>query len=983
MENLNNKRNLTESVYFNPLKNSSNRRFYSLPEEYRESQSENSNNQVTRESTTLFNEIYGNISSKGAKFAGPYGWRFVIYCDYAASGQSLNFIEDYIRNKVLPFYGNTHTTITATSLQSTYFRHEAKDIIRKAVNASEHDAVIFAGTGCTSAVSKLIHALNLKQSVVVFVGPFEHHSNLLPWREINAKIVRIKETFDGLVDLHHLETELKKYFDSKFQLIGSFSAASNITGILTDDKSISILLHKYEALSVWDYAAAAPYVHIDMNPIVMGLNEGMAYKDAVFISPHKFVGGPDTPGILIAKKRLLQNPIPSEPGGGTIFFVSRKTHRYLKDEEMREEGGTPSIIGAIRAGMAFQLKEAIGAEMIVAREEQICKMVFNKWENIPELNILGSTSVKRLPIFSFVIRHFKSGMYLHHNFVCALLNDLFGIQTRSGCACAGPYALDLLGIDEPLALRFDELLAENKSLDRAHLRRKGEYSEREVLRPGFIRLTLPFFMSNDDINFVLDAVASVAINGWKLLPQYNFNPETGEWKHKKHQVFWGRKWLGSISYKTGHFTITEDSLEDVKIMDQKELLEEATKFFQNSALEASKKFTPDQQLIFDAESSDLRWFLLPSEAKQYIFDENVEVKKPVFTVRGSLKDCHSNFINENDILHTNVSNSTQDVNCNFSVSENFITGKEIIPVSKTTTSDCCEMNCLLTKENMSIILQENTLLNAQLCRWYSPPSKIFKPFLKAVGQFEMIKNEDKVLVCISGGKDSLSLLHTLHQYQFYAKNQGVCFEIGAMTVDPKSPLYDPSPLKAYLKALNVPYFYEEQDIVSQAAKLDKCTSICSFCSRLKRGRIYSCAHRQNYNVVALGQHLDDLAESFLMSVFHNGRLRTMKAHYTDKSSSLRIIRPFVFVREKDLRTFAAQKKLPVIPENCPACFEAPKERHRMKQLLAAQEIQFPNLYLSLRTAMYPLMAINLTGVENKMLGKNALHNFEALKDEED
>ncbi|GFU46524.1 probable cysteine desulfurase [Trichonephila clavipes] len=255
-----------------------------------------------------------------------------------------------------------------------------RDIIRKAVNASEHDAVIFSGTGCTSAVSKLIHALNLKKSVVVFVSPFEHHSNLLPWREINAKIVRIKETINGLIDLHHLETELKRYSDSKFSLIGSFSAASNITGILTDDKAISILLHKYEALSFWDYAAAAPYVHIDMNPIVMGLNEGMAYKDAVFISPHKFVGGPDTPGILIAKKSLLQNPIPSEPGGGTIFFVSRETHRYLKDEEMREEGGTPSIVGAIRAGMAFQLKEAIGTEIIAVREEQIFKMVLNKWE---------------------------------------------------------------------------------------------------------------------------------------------------------------------------------------------------------------------------------------------------------------------------------------------------------------------------------------------------------------------------------------------------------------------------------------------------------------------------------------------------------------------------------------------------------------------------------------------------------------------------
>ncbi|GIY08997.1 tRNA-cytidine(32) 2-sulfurtransferase [Caerostris darwini] len=967
-----------EELNVNYLKDSSNRRFYSLPDDYNDSCK--TINETTLESTTLINEIYSNISSRSASFDGPFGWRPVTYCDYAASGQSLNFIEDYLRTHVLPLYGNTHTTITATSRQSTYYRHEAKDIIRKAVNASEHDAIIFAGTGSTSAVSKLIHALNIKLPVVIFVGPFEHHSNLLPWREINAKIVRIKETTNGLVDLHHLEAELKKYYDKEFQLIGSFSAASNITGILTDDKSVSILLHKYGALSFWDYAAAAPYVCIDMNPIMMGQDEGLAYKDAIFISPHKFVGGPDTPGILIAKKKLLQNPIPSEPGGGTIFFVSRSTHRYLKDVEMREEGGTPSIIGAIRAGMAFQLKEAIGHAVIAKRENQICQMTFNAWENIQELHLLGSTSVSRLPIFSFVIRHPQSGLYLHHNFVCALLNDLFGIQTRSGCACAGPYALDLLGINEDLALRFDKLLAENKSLDRTHLRRIGEYSEREVLRPGFIRLTLPFFMPDDDINFVLKAVALVAKNGWKLLPQYSFNPETGEWKHIKRQIFLSRKWLGSISYKTGHFSVKEDCTGDVTIMNSKDLLEESEKLFQTSAVESAKKFTPDQQLIFDADSSDLRWFLLPSEAKQYILGENVSRRKSVFIARSS---CNMDLLNqneENNLAQSSIQNPAQDMNCN--VIESTGVSLDGIISSQRQISEYCNLSCPVINEN-KLALHRDILANAGKCKWHPPPTIIFKPFLKAVSQFNMIQTGDKVLVCISGGKDSLSLLHTLRQYQFYAKNQGIHFEIGAMTVDPKSPLYDPSPLKDYLKALNTPYFYEEQDIVGQAANLEKCTSICSFCSRLKRGRIYACAHRQNYNVIALGQHLDDIAESFLMSAFHNGRLRTMKAHYTDKSSSLRIIRPFVFVREKDLRTFAEQKKLPVIPENCPACFEAPKERHRMKQLLAAQEVQFPKLYRSLRTALLPLMAINLTGVENKILGKGALQNFEALKLEED
>ncbi|KAG8181065.1 hypothetical protein JTE90_014777 [Oedothorax gibbosus] len=958
--------NATSSFH---LKDSSDRRFYSLPEDYSLNKT-----QETTESATLLNEIYTNISSRGATFDGPFGFRPVIYCDYAASGQSLNFIEDYIRKKVLPFYGNTHTTITATSLQSTYFRHEAKDIIRKAVNASENDAVFFTGNGSTSSVSKLIHMLNLKTPIVVFVGPFEHHSNLLPWREINAKVVRIKETTSGLVDLQCLETELKKYSEKKlYQLIGSFSAASNVTGILTDDKTVSILLHKYDALSFWDYAAAAPYILIDMNPFVLGQDGGFAYKDAVFISPHKFVGGPDTPGILVAKKNILQNAVPSEPGGGTIFFVSRYTHRYLKDVEMREEGGTPSIVGAIRAGMAFQLKEAVGCTVISKREEEICRMVFDRLKNIPELKILGNTSVSRLPIFSFVIYHTKSNLYLHHNFVCALLNDLYGIQTRSGCACAGPYALDLLGIDETMALKFDELLAENKSLDRTHLRRKGEYSEKEVLRPGFIRLTLPFFMSNSDIEFILESVSQVAEHGWKLLPLYSFNPETGEWKHKKRQVFLGRKWLGSISYKTGYFAIKEDNIEDVKIKSQSELLEEARSIFSSSSQEVSRKFTPDQKLIFDAESSDLRWFLLPSEAKQYITGEEIQIKDPVFVVRSLNWQCTLRDHSSNIKAFSETHMENQDVNCNFQ--------ENVLCVQNENNITSCNLPCFTSRR--SINNDPKIVMDVQKCKWHSPPTIIFKPFLKAVNQFEMIRNGDKILVCISGGKDSLSLLHTLHQYQYYAKKQGTHFEIGAMTVDPKSPLYDPSPLKGYMKALNTPYFYEEQDIVGQAAQLEQCTSICSFCSRLKRGRIYACARREGYNVIALGQHLDDLAESFLMSVFHNGRLRTMKAHYTDKLSSIRIVRPFVFVREKDLRTFAEKKKLPVIPENCPACFEAPKERHRVKQLLAAQEVQFPNLYRSLKTAMNPLMAINQTGVEDKLLGKNAIQSFHALIGDDD
>jgi len=258
--------------------------------------------------------------------------------------------------------------------------------------------------------------------------------------------------------------------------------------------------------------------------------------------------------------------------------------------------------------------------------------------------------------------------------------------------------------------------------------------------------------------------------------------------------------------------------------------------------------------------------------------------------------------------------------------------------------------------------QQTDLPPGVKAKWFSPGKKLFKPTAEAIEAFDMIHDGDRVLVCLSGGKDSLSLLHTLRQYQFVARSRGVSFELGALTVDPLSVSYDPSPLIPYLQSLDVPYLYEEQDILGQAAAANP-ESICSFCSRMKRGRIYSAARREGYNVLAFGQHLDDLAESFLMSVFHNGLLRTMKANYRVAEGDLRLIRPFVFVREKDTRDFAEKNKLPVIPENCPACFEAPKERHRFKQLLASQELLFPDVYSHLLKAMHPLIAVK-TNVAN-------------------
>lgn len=452
-------------------------------------------------------------------FTTPYGTQKMIYLDWIASGRLYRPIEEKILRDFGPFVGNTHTEATVTGTTMTNAYRQAQKLIKDHVNAGPEDVIIEAGSGMTSAVITLQRILGLRvpekfskkikfyqdDRPMVFITHMEHHSNQISWLETICDVRIIKADSSGLVDLDDFNFLLKKYRSYKLK-IASVTAASNVTGIKPPIHKIAKLIHEYRGVCFVDFACAAPYVKINMHP-----KDPQERLDAIFFSPHKFLGGPGSPGILIFDSKLYKNKIPDRPGGGTVLWTNPwGKHAYLKNIEEREDGGTPPFLQTIKAALCVKLKREMGVSKILEREKELIELIFPKLKEIPGLKILAESITNRLGGISFILDGF------HYNLVCKFLNDRFGVQTRGGCACAGTYGHYLFNINKKTSENITD------QLDR------GDHSK----KPGFVRLSVHPINTDKEIETVVKALTDITKHGKDWAKDYKYNPNKNEFIHK-------------------------------------------------------------------------------------------------------------------------------------------------------------------------------------------------------------------------------------------------------------------------------------------------------------------------------------------------------------------------------------------------------------------------------------------------------------------
>lgn len=448
----------------------------------------------------------------------PYGSKPLVYADWTASGRLYRPIEDILLRKAGPFVANTHTETTTTGTLMTNAYHDAQQVIKRHVNAGTDDMLIAEGSGMTGVVNKFQRMLGLRvperfadsitiheeDRPVVFISHMEHHSNHTSWLETIADVENIMPDEQGMLDYDYILTLLDRYRTRK-RKIASITACSNVTGIETDYHRVAKIMHQHGGLCFVDFACSAPYVSIDMHP-----KDEDARLDAIYFSPHKFLGGPGAPGILIFDKQLYTNKIPDEPGGGTVVWTNPwGGHRYLDDIEAREDGGTPPFLQTMKAALAVKLKEDMGVDRMIAREHEMLDKLLPAMQSIEGLELLAEHCAERLGVISFYIRH------LHFNLVVRLLNDRFGIQTRGGCSCAGTYGHYLLNINQETSKSITDQIDQ------------GGLSE----KPGWVRLSIHPIMSDAEIDYIIEALEEVTLHGERWSEDYVYDFKRNEFFH--------------------------------------------------------------------------------------------------------------------------------------------------------------------------------------------------------------------------------------------------------------------------------------------------------------------------------------------------------------------------------------------------------------------------------------------------------------------